>query len=181
MVEIDHRWAGRFKFGDDAYLSNDKQTEKRLGRFDSPEQEVYLNLWRTYDRLRMLEDSLFAEFGLNCQQYNVLRLLKAAAPNPVATLELAGRLVSRAPDITRMLDKLESQGWITRSRPDDNRRQVLVAITTEGIDILQGLAEPLRQCHHKQLGHLSAEQKRLLCELLKSARQPHESEQSPWR
>lgn len=162
-------------------LSNESQPEKRLGRFDSPEQEVYLNLWRTYDRLRMLEDSLFMDFGLNCQQYNVLRLLKASHPQAVPTLELAGRLVSRAPDITRMLDKLEKQDWISRIRPGDNRRLVLVAITEAGVDVLRRLAEPLRQCHLKQLGHLSDQQKQQLCELLKVARGPHETEQSPWR
>lgn len=162
-------------------MSNESQPEKRLGRFDSPEQEVYLNLWRTYDRLRMLEDSLFADFGLNCQQYNVLRLLKASHPQAVPTLELAGRLVSRAPDITRMLDKLENQGWISRIRPDGNRRLVLVAITETGIGVLKRLAEPLRECHLRQLGHLTDEQKLQLCELLKAARGPHEPEQSPWR
>jgi DNA-binding MarR family transcriptional regulator len=162
-------------------LSNESQPEKRLGRFDSPEQEVYLNLWRTYDRLRMLEDSLFMDFGLNCQQYNVLRLLRASHPQAVPTLELAGRLVSRAPDITRMLDKLEKQDWISRIRPGDNRRLVLVAITEAGVDVLKRLAEPLRQCHLNQLGHLSDQQKQQLCELLKAARRPHETEQSPWR
>jgi DNA-binding MarR family transcriptional regulator len=162
-------------------LSTEGHSEKRLGRFDSPEQEVYLNLWRTYDRLRMLEDSLFADFGLNCQQYNVLRLLKASYPQAVPTLELAGRLVSRAPDITRMLDKLERQGWISRIRPGDNRRLVLVAITETGIELLKKLAEPLRECHLKQIGHLTEQQKHQLCDLLKVARGPHEPEQSPWR
>lgn len=166
---------------DEVSLSQQSPPEKRLGRFDSPEQEVYLNLWRTYDRLRMLEDSLFMNFGLNCQQYNVLRLLKASHPQAVPTLELAGRLVSRAPDITRMLDKLERQNWITRLRPDGNRRVVLVAITDAGVEVLKKLAEPLRECHQKQLGHLTTEQMQQLCELLKVARGPHEVDQSPWR
>jgi DNA-binding MarR family transcriptional regulator len=156
-------------------------SERKLARFDSPEQEVYLNLWRTYDRLRMLEDALFSQFDLNCQQYNVLRLLKAALPNSMPTLELAGRLVSRAPDITRMLDKLERSGWIQRIRPGENRRQVLVQITDSGIELLRTLAEPLRQCHRQQLGHLSEEQQRKLCELLQAARAPHEASDSTWR
>ena len=76
-------------------------------RFDSPEQETYLSLWRTYDRLRTLEDELFVDFDLTAQQYNVLRLLRSSHPDLVPTLSLVGRLVSRAPDVTRMLDKLE--------------------------------------------------------------------------
>src|SRR4051795_10484932 len=94
---------------------------KRAGRrFDSPEQEAYLALWRTYDRLRALEDELFAGFDLTAQQYNLLRLLRAAV-EPVPTLTLAERLVSRAPDITRMLDKLEERGLLTRTRSATDR------------------------------------------------------------
>ena len=63
-------------------------------RFDSPEQEAYLALWRTYDRLRALEDELFAGFDLTAQQYNLLRLLRAAH-EPIPTLAVAERLVSR--------------------------------------------------------------------------------------
>src|SRR6476620_7417448 len=85
-------------------------------RFDSPEQETYLALWRTYDRLRAFEDDLFAKYDLTAQQYNLLRLLKAAHPETVPTLSVVTRLVSRAPDVTRMLDRLEARGLITRAR-----------------------------------------------------------------
>src|SRR6187401_59618 len=85
-------------------------------RFDSPEQEVYLSLWRTYDRLKALEDELFARYELTAQQYNALRLLSAAHPEKLPTLVLARRLVSRAPDITRLVDRLEERGLIERER-----------------------------------------------------------------
>src|ERR1051326_5351527 len=100
-----------------------RQTRKSQ-HFDSLEQEVFLNLWRTYDRLRALEDELFGDHDLTPQQYNALRLLRAEHPGAVHTLTLAKRLVSRAPDITRMLDKLERRGLVTRGRPADNRRVV---------------------------------------------------------
>src|SRR5947209_4422930 len=86
-------------------------------RFDSLEQEAFLSLWRTYDRLRALEEELFGRHGLTPQQYNALRLLHGEHPRRIRTLDLAGRLVSRAPDITRMLDKLEQRGVIERDRP----------------------------------------------------------------
>src|SRR5947199_5855774 len=121
----------------------------KAGRFDSLEQEVFLNLWRTYDRLRALEDELFARFDLTPQQYNVLRLLKAEHPGSLRTLTLATRLVSRAPDITRMLDKLEGRGLIARDRPADNRRVVDVAITEAGLTLLRAIAGPLRACHQR--------------------------------
>lgn len=149
-------------------------------RFDSPEQEVFLGLWRTYDRLRAYEDELFKQFDLTPQQYNVLRLLRASAPDPVPTLTLADRLVSRAPDITRMLDKLEQAGLVSRLRPPENRRQVLVSITEAGSALLDEIAGPLRECHAKQLGHLPKAELKQLATLLRAARQPHEPADSVW-
>ena len=150
-------------------------------RFDSAEQEVFLNLWRTYDRLRALEEELFGGHDLTPQQYNALRLLRAEHPRKMRTLELAGRLVSRAPDITRLLDKLQERGLIERDRPAGNRRVVDVDITPAGRALLRELEQPLRACHARQLGHLSRKDLKDLCALLRAARLPHEDPDSRWR
>lgn len=150
-------------------------------RFDSLEQEAFLGLWRTYDRLRALEDELFARYDLTPQQYNALRLLRRDYPDPVRTLDLAARLVSRAPDITRLLDKLEQRHLIARDRPADNRRVVTVGITAAGIELLDQLREPVRDCHARQLGHLPRKELEALVSLLHAARLPHEDSDSPWR
>ncbi|MFQ3592716.1 MAG: MarR family transcriptional regulator [Gemmataceae bacterium] len=147
--------------------------------FDSLDQEVYLNLWRTYDLLKATEDALFARYDLTAQQYNALRLLKAAYPGSLRTLELASRLISRAPDITRLVDKLETRGLVRRDYPPDNRRVVQLTLTEAGLDLLRELAEPVRQCNAAQVGHLSDEQKKQLIELLQAARAPHLGEH-PW-
>jgi DNA-binding MarR family transcriptional regulator len=105
---------------------------RRALNFDSLEQEAFLNVWRTYDRLRGLEDDLFDQFELTPQQYNVLRLLQVQVPDGLQTLQLASRLVSRAPDITRMLDKLVERGLVERLRSETNRRIVEVRITESG-------------------------------------------------
>jgi DNA-binding MarR family transcriptional regulator len=149
-------------------------------RFDSLEQEAYLNLWRTYDRLRAEEDALFAEFDLTAQQYNALRLLRGAHPAPMPTLELAGRLVSRAPDITRLVDKLVARGFVSRQRLDDNRRVVELSIAAPGLDLLRQLDARVRECHQRQLGHLGREQLETLVQLLQEARRPHEPPDGPW-
>jgi DNA-binding MarR family transcriptional regulator len=154
---------------------------KAVKRFDSPQQEVFLNLWRTYDRLRALEDELFSRHGLTAQQYNALRLLKAAKPGKVPTLSLATRLVSRAPDITRLLDKLHDRGLIERERPADNRRVVRIGITEAGIALLNDLAPAVAACHASQLGHLDEGQMATLVDLLRRARDPHEPDDSVWR
>src|ERR1043166_2287718 len=147
-------------------------------RFDSLEQEAFLGLWRTYDRLRALEDELFGGFDLTAQQYNALRLLRRDHPIPVRTLDLAARLVSRAPDITRLLDKLEQRHLIVRDRPADNRRIVQVGITTVGIALLDKIREPLAECHTSQLGHLTRKELKALVSLLEAARLPHEDPDS---
>ena len=150
-------------------------------RFDSLAQEVYLGLWRTYDRLRALEDELFARFELTAQQYNVLRLLRAARPDPVPTLTLADRLISRAPDITRMIDRLEERGLVARDRGAEDRRVVRVRITDAGLELLAEVGGPLADCHARQLGHLSDADLKRLSALLREARLPHEPDGSVWR
>src|SRR5690349_19143024 len=135
----------------------DAEQKKRGQRFDSPQQEAYLNLWRTYDRLRLLEDELFGQHELTAQQYNALRLLRAAHPRKVPTLHLAGRLVSRAPDITRLVDRLVERGLVERERLAANRRVVHVGITEAGLALLDQLAEEVRGCHEGALGRLSEE------------------------
>ena len=150
-------------------------------QFDSPQQEAYLALWRTYDRLSALEDEFFLRFDLTAQQYNLLRLLRASHPAPVPTLSLVARLVSRAPDVTRMLDRLEEGDLIVRTRSTEDRRLVLVGITESGLALLEQMAEPLRDCHERQLGHLSSSELKALVQLLRKARVPHEPEDSHWK
>jgi DNA-binding MarR family transcriptional regulator len=151
------------------------------GGFDSPQQEAYLSLWRTYDRLRAIEDELFSKHDLTAQQYNALRLLEARSPEPMLTSAIGQRLISRAPDITRLLDRLEQRGLVTRNRPADNRRTVQVGITPAGLELLANLTRLVRECHAKQLGHLSAEQLKKLIDLLRQARRPHEELDSSWQ
>jgi len=148
--------------------------------FDSPEQELYLNLWRTYDCLKTLEERLFSQHQLSPQQYNLLRILQHADPTPLPTLKLGQRLISRSPDITRMLDRLEKQGLIERERLVENRRIVHVHLTDAGRRKLEEMAESVREMHTAQFGHLSADQQATLLQLLKTARGTHEDGSCGW-
>jgi DNA-binding MarR family transcriptional regulator len=152
----------------------------RAGKFDSPEQEAYLNLWRTYDRLRAVEDELFGRHDLTAQQYNALRLLRGRRPGRLPTLALAARLVSKAPDVTRLLDRLEARGLVERVRPPDNRRVVEVGVTATGLELLAKLDGEVRACNARQLGHLSRADLRTLTALLREARRPFEDPDGPW-
>jgi DNA-binding MarR family transcriptional regulator len=161
-------------------VSTGPGTRAKAKRFDSVEQAAFLHLWRTYDRLRIEEDRLFESFGLTPQQYNALRLLRAKHPGSLPTLALAERLVSRAPDITRLLDKLEARKLIRRDRLAGNRRVVEVRVSDAGLKLLETLDEPVRRCHARQLGHVPRARLRELISLLQEARRPHEAPDGVW-
>ncbi len=163
------------------FLTSMSAVARLAPRFDSSQQETYLALWRTYDRLRAVEDQFFEQFELTAQQYNLLRLLRASHPDAVPTLSLVGRLVSRAPNVTHMLDYLEKRELIVRCRSTEDRRTVLVSISKAGLALLRRIAEPLQACHDRQLGHLSPSELKQLRALLLKARAPHESENSSWK
>lgn len=150
-------------------------------RFDSVEQEAYLTLWRVYDRLRAVETEVLERWELSAQQYNVLRLLQAAHPQPLPTLTVAGRLISRAPDITRMVDKLVARGLVCRQRSQEDRRAALLGITAAGERVLREIFPVLQAAHQRQVGHLSRRELKQLIGLLRKAGRPHEPEGSPWR
>ena len=142
--------------------------------FDSLEQEAYLQLWRTYDRLREIDERVFAGHGITAQQYNALRILRSVRPGPLSTSALGARLVSRAADMTRLLDRLEEQGFVARKRCDENRRVVFVSITAGGVAIVNRLAAEVERCGRDQLGHLDRKTLRTLIGILRQAREPHE-------
>ncbi|HCS51464.1 MarR family transcriptional regulator [uncultured Rubinisphaera sp.] len=148
--------------------------------FDSQEQEVFLQLWRTYDCLKALEDQLFGKYDLSAQQYNALRLLEAAAPDGIQTMDLGRRMISRSPDTTRLIDRLEKRGFISRSRREDNRRVVEISISQAGLDLLREMDAEVNEMNQKQLGHLSAQQQQQLVKLLRLARKPHEDSTCDW-
>lgn len=133
------------------------------------EELAFLDLLRTTDLLsRRLAQVLKTE-DLSPTQYNVLRILRGT-PEGLPCGEIANRMITRDPDITRLLDRLEKRGLISRCREAKDRRMVLARISPEGFKILGRLDEPVQETHRKQLGHLGRERLRQLSELLHAAR-----------
>ena len=137
----------------------------------SLEQEVYINVLRTADALLHGVEQTLKPAGLSPTQYNVLRILRGAGPEGLACRQIGERMLTRDPDITRLLDRLEARGLITRERERADRRVVKTRITAEGLRILKGLDEPVAEQHRRQLRHLPARQLRTLARLLEQARQ----------
>ena len=134
-----------------------------------PEEAAFLELLRTTDTLsRALVPVLKAE-DLSPNQYNVLRILRGA-PEGLPCGEIANRMITRDPDITRLLDRLEKRKWVSRCRETQDRRTVLTRITPEGLQILASLDVPVREVHIQQLGHLGTKQLQALTRLLQASR-----------
>jgi DNA-binding MarR family transcriptional regulator len=134
-----------------------------------PEEAAFLDLLRTTDLLsRGLIGVLKAE-DLSATQYNVLRILRGA-PEGLPCGEIANRMITRDPDVTRLLDRLEKRSLISRCRETKDRRTVMVRITPAGLKLLARLDTPVQDGHRRQLGHLGREQLQTLTELLRMAR-----------
>ena len=144
---------------------------KKRNPFDSPEQEAALNLARTADRIAAGFVRLFKEHGISGSQYNVLRILRGAG-EPLPSLEVASRMVTQLPDITRLVDRLENAGLVERARTPEDRRVVLIRITECGLKLLESLDAPVIELHRKQLGHLTRAELAELNRLLVKARWP---------
>lgn len=145
------------------------QRARTARREACPEEAAFLELLRTTDRLsRRLVPLLKAE-ELSPTQYNVLRILRGA-PEGLTCGEIGQRMITRDPDITRLLDRLEKRGLIARWRDVKDRRIVLARITPQGLKTLDRLDEPVQEGHRRQLGQLGRERLKALCELLRAAR-----------
>jgi len=143
---------------------------KQKKPFVSLEEETYVALLRTTDALGFGAIELFKDFGISPTQYNVLRILRGSEPCGRRCGEIAERMVTRDPDITRLLDRMEKSGWITRKRDQRDRRVVVTKITSKGLDLLKQMDRPLAEFHKRQLGHVGEQKLRKLLELLNAAR-----------
>jgi DNA-binding MarR family transcriptional regulator len=111
--------------------------------FPTKSQEAYVALLRTADdSKRHLSEALEPE-GVTLQQYNVLRILRGAGEAGLPTLTVAERMIERTPGVTRLIDRMEKKGWVTRRRCTEDRRRVWCEITEEGLELLDRLDRPI--------------------------------------
>ncbi len=129
------------------------------------EEAAFLDLLRTVEMLsRPLAQVLKSE-DLSSTQYNVLRILRGA-PDGLTCREIGNRMITRDPDITRLLDRMERRQLVSRCRETKDRRMVLTRISAEGLEMLGRLDQPVQGMHKKLLGHLGSVRLRALAGLL---------------
>ncbi len=120
-------------------------------KFDSPVQEAMLNLMVASDFVREQIDRVCSAHGLTRGQYNVLRILKGIHPQGHPRCEIAVRMLERAPDVTRLVDRLERQGLAERDRSERDRRHSITRITKKGLALIEELNAEVEELF-KQFG-----------------------------
>jgi DNA-binding MarR family transcriptional regulator len=141
----------------------------------SREEEIYLTILRTAEVLSWGVIETLRRADLTPTQYNALRILRGAGAEGASCREVGERMVTKESDITRLLNRLEARGLISRERGED-RRFLVVRITNKGLRLLSDLDEPVAECHRRQLGHMGDTQFDSLSRLLKAARKTQEQE-----
>lgn len=146
-----------------------KKRVKRRHAASPPEEVAFLDLVRTAEMLSRPVVDLLKTEDLSPPQYNVLRILRGA-PEGLTCRETGDRMITRDPDMTRLLDRLEKRKLIARSRDEKDRRAVLTRITEDGLDLLARLDQPIHDLHRKLLGPLGPERLQALAQLLEACR-----------
>ena len=138
--------------------------------FTSREQEAYLSLMRTADALQTQIEAQLKEFGLTGTQYNALRILRGAGPEGLPCREIGERMITRDPDITRLLNRLEDRGLVERTRASHDRRVIYGKITAAGLKLLRTMDNPIEKHGREILRHVGQEKLKQLIDLLELVR-----------
>lgn len=147
------------------------QAEIRQSKpFESSEHEAILALERTADRLRRHYDEFFKSYDLTGTQYNALRILRGAGPHGIPCSEIGKRMITRDPDITRLLSRLEERRLCSRGRNEKDKRVILSRITPAGLKLLGQIDRPIRELNRSLMHHMADNRLRSLIRLLDQVR-----------
>ena len=130
------------------------------------EDQLFVAILKAADSLSQEAALLLKASGLTIAQYNVLRILRGAQPNGLLCRGIGERMISHDPDMTRLLDRMEKRGYITRQRQKDDRRVVMTHITEEGLKLLKKLDAPVHELHKSQFRRVGAHRLKALAQLL---------------
>ena len=143
---------------------------KQTRPFKSLAQEAYLSLQRTAAVLEHELELTLKPSGITATQYNVLRILRGAGSGGLCRGEIGERLLRPVPDVTRLLDRLQSSGLVERARGGHDRRYVTTRITRPGLRALEQLEGEIDAAHDRQFAHLDDNRLKSLIGLLGSVR-----------
>jgi DNA-binding MarR family transcriptional regulator len=145
-------------------------TLKQNRPFTSVQQEAFLSILRTASELSNSADKSLREFNITQQQYNVLRILRGAGAEGLCRNEISARMVAATPDMSRLLDRMQKAGWITRERAEDDRRQVSTFIADSGRKLLTVIENPFHEQIHRLFEGIKATDLKMLVDVLAQIR-----------
>jgi DNA-binding MarR family transcriptional regulator len=148
-------------------IQHELQQRKPVEHF---EEEAWLNIQRTADLLTQCLADVLRPYDLTPTQYNVLRILRGAGDEGASCKDIGSRMITRDPDITRLLDRLDKRALVTRARSTGDRRYVRIRITEEGLRVLSELDGPIVELSTRTLGHLGRERTEPLIAALEDIR-----------
>jgi DNA-binding MarR family transcriptional regulator len=134
------------------------------------QDRIFVALLQTADTLSQEAEQFLKTAGLTGTQYNVLRILRGAEPEGLPCRGIGDRMISHDPDMTRLLDRMEKRGLITRERQTDDRRVVKTRITPQALSLLKTLDQPIHELHKRQFRHMPATRLKILSRLLEEVR-----------
>ncbi len=130
---------------------------KQTKPFPRRSSEALLSVLRTAAVLEHQLNEVLRPYGITELQYNVLRILRGAGPDGWCGREISERLVSKVPDVSRLLDRMEGMQLLRRERDPGDRRHVTARITPKGLRVLEEATAPLEAFERERFGHFNAE------------------------
>ncbi len=144
---------------------------KQTKPFSSLEEEAFVSLMRTADKLQQEVAGLLKPHGISPTQFNALRILRGAGSDGLPCSEIGERMINHDPDITRLLDRLERRRLVKRTRSQEDRRVIMACITPAGMDALKPLDRPMEEYHRRAMKHVPRTQLKSLLNVLDGVRQ----------
>ncbi|MBI1290991.1 MarR family transcriptional regulator [bacterium] len=144
---------------------------KQARGFRSVPEKAFVSLIKTNDMVVAAEESVFRQAGITFTQYNVLRILRGSHPDGLPVMEVGSRMLSRVPDVTRLLNRMERNGLIERHRGKVDRRSIIVRLSAKGMDSVNGLDPVVSEMQRRLFDGLSDDELDAFCRVLEKLRE----------
>lgn len=142
------------------------EKELHVKRFSTEFQKVHINVLYTASRLSQKTAAVLKPYNISWQQFNILRILRGMHPEPANIKVLTERMIDQMSNASRLVDKLCQKGFVERKNCPEDRRRVLVTITSSGLEVLQSASRDMTSSFDEQLGNLSVKEAQQLNQLL---------------
>ena len=157
--------------GNQSKLSKLKDEIRQVKPFESVRAEAYVGLQRTADLVSRPVEKVFSRWKLTTEQYNVLRIQRGAEPEGLPTLEIGRRMITRASNVTRIIDRLEIKAYVVRRRETQDRRVVRIRISDSGLKLLTDMDEDVVVATATALGGVTDAEAKTLNGILEKLRE----------